>query len=292
MKFCILTELLSPEFLVVVIKPETVRMSLLNPLPVVELHEMLALVSSFKHVTGVLRVDIGELAPSDAVSNFGNDIAKVLPEATSEEYVTFTIISIVAPHLFVWPLATVIVAEVRLFGEGVNNAPELARVSTFVFPDVVSFKTAPNPDTGSVVDGLVILGMVIITINVLVPVIFNVTDLSVLLPVHVFTVYEVTEHPLMLPSVIVEYLSEGKVIFIIALDGIFPLEGWSPKLYVADASISSGLTDEIDNVKLWLKFIIKPNIIKMLTNLDQIYLNLMCFWQSLFVSIFSMLFQV
>ena len=292
MKFCILTELLSPEFLVVVIKPETVRMSLLNPLPVVELHEMLALVSSFKHVTGVLRVDIVELAPSDAVSNFGNDIAKVLPEATSEEYVTFTIISIVAPHLFVWPLATVIVAEVRLFGEGVNNAPELARVSTFVFPDVVSFKTAPNPDTGSVVDGFVILGMVIITINVLVPVIFNVTDLSVLLPVHVFTVYEVTEHPLMLPSVIVEYLSEGKVIFIIALDGIFPLEGWSPKLYVADASISSGLTDEIDNVKLWLKFIIKPNIIKMLTNLDQIYLNLMCFWQSLFVSIFSMLFQV
>lgn len=106
-----------------------------------------------------------------------------------------------------------------------NNAPELARVSTFVFPDVVSFKTAPNPDTGSVVDGFVILGMVIITINVLVPVIFNVTDLSVLLPVHVFTVYEVTEHPLMLPSVIVEYLSEGKVIFIIALDGIFPLEG-------------------------------------------------------------------
>ena len=148
------------------------------------------------------------------------------------------------------PLATLIDAAVRLFGEGVNKTPELDKVSTFVFPEVVSFKTAPKSDTGSVVEGLVILGMAMTTINEPVPEIFNVTDLSVLLPVQLLTVKAVTEHPLILPSVIVEYRLEGKVIFIIALEGILPLDSWNPKLYVADSPISSGLTDDIDNVKL------------------------------------------
>ena len=84
MKFCILTLLVSPEPLFVVIKPETVRTSSLNPEPVVVFHEILELVSSFNQVTGVLSVDKAELAPSDAVSNFGNDITTVLPVSISE----------------------------------------------------------------------------------------------------------------------------------------------------------------------------------------------------------------
>jgi hypothetical protein len=78
MKFLTLIEFVSPEDFAEVISPETVSWSSLKLDPVVYDHVKDPLVASFCHAIDELSHDFGEVAPSELLSHFGNDITTTL----------------------------------------------------------------------------------------------------------------------------------------------------------------------------------------------------------------------
>lgn len=133
------------------------------------------------------RVDFGEVAPSEEDSHFGKEISIVLPESIVEAYVTEIIMSRVEPHVLVNPDAKLIEAAVKVLAVGVNSSPELVKVSS-VAPDVLFTSLPPYPLTGSVLEGLIIPGIVMVTKEKVGPERTNVTVFAELLPTQLVTV--------------------------------------------------------------------------------------------------------